>query len=68
MLLNMLILASTFGNSLSYASSDASSGAASPEVLKDIMIPDDTEITLMSDKKCNGDCGPIRDGTVAYRM
>ncbi|PGH18505.1 hypothetical protein AJ80_04475 [Polytolypa hystricis UAMH7299] len=54
------------GNSLSYASKDALSGCASPEVLEDKMIPDNVEVILMSDKKCNGDCGAVRPGTVAY--
>ncbi|KAI5304884.1 target of Sbf, partial [Ascosphaera pollenicola] len=54
------------GNSLSYASKDAKSGASSPQVLEDTMIEDDNEIVIMSDTKCNGDCGATRPGTVAY--
>lgn len=55
-----------FGNSLSYASSDLSSGSSSPQVLKDITIPDNKEVILMSDKKCEGGCGAVRPGTVDY--
>ncbi|EFW22210.1 target of Sbf [Coccidioides posadasii str. Silveira] len=56
-----------FGNSLSYASEDGLSGAASPCVLKDNLIPDNKEIIIMSDKECKGDsCGTVRPGTVAY--
>ena len=56
-----------FGMSLSYASSDASTGAASPEVLADMQLSSDVEVIIMSDKKCtNGDCGYYREGSVAY--
>ncbi|PGG98570.1 hypothetical protein AJ79_08823 [Helicocarpus griseus UAMH5409] len=56
-----------FGNSLSYASEDGCSGSASPKVLNTNLIPDNKEVIIMSDKKCsNGDCGVVRDGTVAY--
>lgn len=54
------------GNSLSYASKDGKSGSSSPQVLDDTLIEDDNEIVIMSDKKCNNDCGVIRPGTVAY--
>ncbi|WEW58511.1 target of Sbf [Emydomyces testavorans] len=57
----------TFGNSLSYASDDGLNGAASPCVLKNVLIPDNNEIIIMSDKECKGDsCGAVRPGTVAY--
>jgi len=56
-----------FGNSLSYASSDAASGASSPQVLSDTTLGSNVEVVIMSDKECNdGDCGYFRDGTVAY--
>ncbi|EON62098.1 hypothetical protein W97_01317 [Coniosporium apollinis CBS 100218] len=56
-----------FGNSLSYAAADAKSGASSPQVLKDMTLPSNTEITIMSDKECSGDsCGYYRPDTVAY--
>ncbi|OAX79865.1 hypothetical protein ACJ72_05815, partial [Emergomyces africanus] len=54
------------GNSLSYASEDGCSGSASPTVLNNKMIPDNQEVIIMTDKPCNGDCGTVRPGTVAY--
>lgn len=55
------------GNSLSYASADAKSGAASPEVLADQMLCDGDEIIIMTDQACeDGDCGMTRPGGVAY--
>ncbi|KAI5284430.1 target of Sbf [Ascosphaera acerosa] len=55
------------GNSLSYANADASSGAASPQVLSDAQLGDNSELTIMSDKKCgDSDCGAVRPGTVAH--
>ena len=57
----------TFGNSLSYASSDATSSAASPQVLNGT-IPDNNEIIIMTSTPCvNGNCGYTRPGTVPYR-
>lgn len=32
------------------------------------MIADNKEIIIMSDKKCDGDCGAVRPDTVAHRM
>jgi len=58
---------STWGNSLSYAAADANSGSASPVTLADTLIDDNKEIIIMTDKACNGDCGTVREGTVAYR-
>ncbi|KAL1960780.1 hypothetical protein VTO42DRAFT_6610 [Malbranchea cinnamomea] len=54
------------GMSLSYASSNGLRGAASPQVLEDVLLPDNEEIVIMSDRKCDGDCGAVRPGTVAY--
>jgi hypothetical protein len=63
-----LILLSTWGNSLSYASPDGTIGSASPQTLADTLISDDVEIVIMTNKPCsNGDCGTVRPGTVAYR-
>ncbi|EME79386.1 uncharacterized protein MYCFIDRAFT_212204 [Pseudocercospora fijiensis CIRAD86] len=57
----------TYGNSLSYASTDGCSGASSPQILKDCQLKSDTEVVIMTDKKCSGDsCGFVRPGTVAY--
>ncbi|KAL8888197.1 MAG: hypothetical protein Q9215_004320 [Flavoplaca cf. flavocitrina] len=56
-----------FGASLSYASPDGRSAAASPQTLGNKMIDDDVEIIVLSDKTCEGDsCGYTRPGGVAY--
>lgn len=60
---------STFGNSLSYAAADGTTGASSPQVLTDSMLPSDKEVIIMSDKECTSSgarCGYYRPGTVAY--
>ncbi|KAL8652865.1 MAG: hypothetical protein Q9210_002446 [Variospora velana] len=44
-----------FGASLSYASSDGKSAAASPQMLHNQLIEDDVEVIVMSDRKCSGD-------------
>ncbi|KAF2459827.1 putative TOS1-like glycosyl hydrolase-domain-containing protein [Lineolata rhizophorae] len=57
----------TFGNSLSYVSSDGQSCASSPQVLDDVLLPSNTEIAIMSDRECSeGSCGYVRPGSVAY--
>lgn len=59
----------TFGNSLSYASSDGTEGASSPQTLAATTLPSSAEIIIMTDKECNADdesCGFYRPGTVAY--
>ncbi len=64
----MLIQSTRFGASLSYASPDVKSGAASPQLLSNSMIEDDLEVIILSDKSCNdGDCDYTRPGGVAYR-
>ncbi|KAL8733535.1 MAG: hypothetical protein Q9181_003551 [Wetmoreana brouardii] len=56
-----------FGASLSYASSDGKSAAASPQILANKMIEDDVEVIVMSNKTCDGgSCGYTRPGGVAY--
>lgn len=62
-----LTVCSQYGASLSYLSSDASCGAASPQILADMVVPSDTEFVIMTDRECNGDCGFVRPGSVAYR-
>ena len=53
--------------SLSYASSDATRGSASPQILANSMLDDNVEVIIMTDRKCSdGDCGAVRKGTVAY--
>lgn len=57
---------STWGNSLSYASTDGTTGSATSEILADTMLADDTEVIMMSSTPCSGnDCGTVRPGTVA---
>lgn len=57
----------TFGNSLSYASSDGASGSSSPQTLKDTTLASDVEVVVMSNNQCQGsDCGYSRPNTVAY--
>lgn len=57
-----------FGNSLSYASSDGTSCASSPQMLSDSVIGSNVEVIAFSNSKCNGitDCGYYRNNTVAY--
>ena len=53
--------------SLSYASPNAMTGAASPQTLADAMLADGVEVVIMADRECsNGDCGATRPGGVAY--
>lgn len=57
----------TMGNSLSFAASDLKTGSASPQILADALIDDNSEVIIYSDKPCTGDtCGAYRPGTVAY--
>lgn len=57
-----------FGASLSYASSDGKSGAASAQVLSNAMIEDNVEVVILSSKSCDdGGCDYTRPGGVAYR-
>lgn len=61
------VWSSYFGSSLSYASSDGTAAASSPQTLQDMVI--ENEVILFSGKQCsgeNGDCGYYRPGTVAY--
>jgi len=56
-----------FGMSLSYASSDSKTAAASPQVLADALLDDSTEVSIWTDKQCqSSDCGYYRPGAVAY--
>ncbi|KAI1399203.1 putative TOS1-like glycosyl hydrolase-domain-containing protein [Hypoxylon fuscum] len=57
----------TWGASLSYANAEGSGCAASPTILKDGLIDDSSEIIIASDKECDGDCGTVRPGAVAYK-
>lgn len=57
----------SFGNSISYASSDNSGAASSPVALDDVLIDSNDEYMIMSDEKCGDDCGYYRDGIPAYK-
>ncbi|KAI2472518.1 putative TOS1-like glycosyl hydrolase-domain-containing protein [Annulohypoxylon bovei var. microspora] len=56
-----------WGASLAYANEDGSKAAASPTILKDGLIDDSSEVIIASDQECNGDCGTVRPGAVAYK-
>ncbi|KAL9112022.1 MAG: hypothetical protein Q9227_003642 [Pyrenula ochraceoflavens] len=57
---------SHFGASLAYAGSDGITGAGSQEVLKDVLIPDDTEIVIFSEDQCDESCPYSRPDSVAH--
>lgn len=60
----------TRGSSLSYASPDSTSGSATPQILSDTLLTDNTEAIIYTDTPClPGDsisCGTYRPGSVAY--
>ncbi|ORY55452.1 TOS1 protein, partial [Pseudomassariella vexata] len=59
----------TWGNSLSYTSEDATSGFASPTILKDCLVGDNVEYSIWTDKECaeeDASCGYYRPGTIAH--
>lgn len=58
-----------FGSSLSYCSSDGTSGASSAEALGDVTVDSDVEYIIFSGDECDGTddgCGYYPDGSVAY--
>lgn len=57
---------SAFGNSLSYANSDASGGSSTPVALEECTVGSDVEFIIFSSSKCDGDCGYYRADTPAY--
>ena len=60
----------TYGSSLSYASSDGTTGTSEPKVLSDTTLASGDEVVIMSSSKCGDDgvdCGFVRPGTVAYQ-
>ena len=57
----------TFGNSLSYASSDGVCGSTTKQTLSKTTLPSSAEVVIMTNKECAADdCGFYRNGTVAY--
>ncbi|KAI0126512.1 TOS1 protein [Xylariales sp. AK1849] len=58
-----------WGASLSYLNEDGTGGAASPTVLQNVLVGDNKEFAIFSDKECaDGDaaCGYARPGSVAH--
>jgi len=62
------VWSSAFGSSLSYASSDGTQAASSPQVLSDMTLASTTQIAIFAGQTCASDngCGYYRNGTVAY--
>ncbi|KAL9623212.1 MAG: hypothetical protein Q9160_002527 [Pyrenula sp. 1 TL-2023] len=58
---------SAYGSSMSYASPDAKTGAASPQCLANQMIEDNDEFTIVTDQKWEDSDGYTRPGTVAHK-
>jgi len=56
-----------WGASLSFCGSDATGGASEPTVLKDTLIPSNTEFSIFSDEECDDSCGYTRPGIPAYK-
>ncbi|KAF0277004.1 hypothetical protein D499_0Z00460 [Hanseniaspora uvarum DSM 2768] len=58
---------SCFGNSLSYANSDASGGSSSSVALSDTTVESNVEFVVFSGTECSGnDCGYYRSDIPAY--
>lgn len=59
-----------WGNAQGYMTSDAEAACSSAEVLgKNVTIPDEREVTILTSQICNDDCDLTNpaDGAVAYR-
>ncbi|KAF7562954.1 hypothetical protein G7046_g1148 [Stylonectria norvegica] len=56
-----------YGNSLAYLSADGSTGSASSQILKNVLIPSNKEFSIWSGQKCDGSCGYSRANDVAYK-
>lgn len=57
---------STWGNSLAFLNTEGTGGAASPQILRDGVIPSNKEFAIFSSDKCNGDCGFVRAPDVSH--
>lgn len=61
------VWSSTFGNSLSYANSDATGGSSEAVALEETTTESDNEYIIFSGSECDGDdCGYYREGIPAY--
>lgn len=61
------VWSANFGNSLSYANSDASGGSSKAVALKETTVDSDVEFMIFSGDECgDSDCGFYRDGIPAY--
>ena len=59
---------SCFGNSISFAASDGTSGASSAQVLGDVTVSSNHEFMIFSGQECSvSDCGYYREGIPAYQ-
>ncbi|KAI0384160.1 putative TOS1-like glycosyl hydrolase-domain-containing protein [Hypomontagnella monticulosa] len=56
-----------WGSSLAYCNEDGTKAAASPTILKEGIIDDQSEVIIASDKECDESCGTVRPGSVAYK-
>ncbi|KAK3300872.1 uncharacterized protein B0H64DRAFT_421849 [Chaetomium fimeti] len=56
----------TFGNTLSYVNADGTGGAANATTLKDTTLLSSKEVALFTDEPCDGSCGYVQNGSVAY--
>ncbi|KAG9230175.1 putative TOS1-like glycosyl hydrolase-domain-containing protein [Amylocarpus encephaloides] len=55
-----------YGASLAYSNSKGTGGAASPQILSDVVIPSDSEVIIMLQQECkDNSCGYVRPGSVA---
>ncbi|EAQ92800.1 hypothetical protein CHGG_01035 [Chaetomium globosum CBS 148.51] len=58
----------TFGNTLSYVNADGTGGSPNATILKDTTLVSSQEVSLFTDEPCDGSCGYIQNGSVAYRF
>lgn len=65
-LLMYIVLCSQFGNSLAYLNANGNGGSASPQILRDMLIPSNNEFSIFSAEKCGPECGFSRAQDVAY--
>ncbi|KAH6650241.1 putative TOS1-like glycosyl hydrolase-domain-containing protein [Chaetomium tenue] len=57
----------TFGNTLSYVNADGTGGSPNATILKDTTLVSSQEISLFTNEPCDGSCGYIQNGSVAYK-